>query len=308
MTGHTIINKILHNFILNLYSFGLNDIIQPEPKRLRYFLSHFINFWLFCNAHYNQFSEVNDEVMVKANHVSQLEENIKKFQKHNEELKMSKASSAMKSQKLKDKIAQDKQKVTKLSEDVNAFAHQTQLVKEELHSAKQKEAELLKQNDELEKTELRLKTMSKADETKQELEDKLNSLKHEDSEKMIQIQNYRLKEKDFDSEESLWKEILSNCKILLNISGSVKTNLDDRKNLMIQCETSHENLESIEKQLVDVQKIIHLLKNDIALAKTKWDKNKTLRETDLLEYNAQLKSLSLATTEDDIMTGELDTR
>ena len=251
---------------------------------------------------------MNEEVLVKANQISQLEENIKKFQKHNEELKMSKASSAMKSQKLKDKIAQDKQKVTKLSEDVNAFAHQTQMVKEELQKAKQKEAELLKQNDELEKTELRLKTISKADETKQELEDKLNSLKQEDSEKMIQVQNYRLKEKDFDSEESLWKEILSNCKILLNISGTVKTNLDDKKNLMIQCETSHENLESIERQLVDVQKIIHLLKNDIALAKTKWDKNKTLRETDLLEYNAQLKSLSLATTEDDIMSGELDTR
>ena len=84
--------------------------------------------------------------------------------------------------------------------------------------------------------------------------------------------------------------------------------MDDKKSLMTKCETSHEKLESIEKQFLDVQKLIHVLKADIALAKQKWDKNKSLRESDLMEYNDQLKSLSLATTEDDIISSELDTR
>ena len=58
----------------------------------------------------------------------------------------------------------------------------------------------------------------------------------------------------------------------------------------------------------DVQKLIHILKADIALAKQKWEKTKSLRESDLLEYTEKLKSLCIATSEDDIIMNEVDTK
>ena len=58
----------------------------------------------------------------------------------------------------------------------------------------------------------------------------------------------------------------------------------------------------------DVQKLIQILKADITLAKQKWEKTKSLRESDLLEYTEKLKSLSIATSEDDIIMNEVDTK
>ena len=102
---------------------------MPEHKRLKYFLDQFVNYWLFCNHTYEQFERTFLDVKERANQKMQFETNIKIFRKRNEELKVDKANSAMKSQKLKDKIAQDKAKVEKLSEDVGVFNHQTEQVK-----------------------------------------------------------------------------------------------------------------------------------------------------------------------------------
>ena len=35
-------------------TFGFNDLVKPESRRLKIFLSHFINYWLLCNAHYSK--------------------------------------------------------------------------------------------------------------------------------------------------------------------------------------------------------------------------------------------------------------
>ena len=218
-------------------------------------------------------------------------------------------------------------------------------MKEELQNYKEKEAQLMKCNEELEKNETRLKTIADADGIKHELESKLEALKVEGSEKMIQIQNYRLKEGKCESAEKLWRDILSNCSIVVNLSDAMKKKFEEKKSLMIDHETSNENLEFVEKQLLgeytiqttlnpfelpksslileryycvtffyiymsfsDVQKLIHVLKADIALAKQKWEKTKSLRESDLLEYTEKLKSLSIATSEDDIIMNEVDTK
>ena len=280
---------------------------MPDPKRLRYFLSHFVNFWLFCNANYDQFSQANEEINAKVNRKFELEAKIEKYHKLNEELKVSKANLAMKTQKMKEKIEQDKVKIAKLGDDVTNFTQQAQAVKEELKVVQGTEVQLLQEKDQLVKNELRLKTISKADEIKQELEEKLEDLKVEGSEKMIQIQNYRLNEEKTATVEENWKDILENCANVISISTNVKTNLETKRVTMMECESSNESLEAIEAQLHEIQKMIQILKSDIALASQKWEKNKCMRESDLQEYNAQLKSLSLATCEDDLMTNELDT-
>ena len=98
---------------------------MPEYKRLKYFMDQFVNYWLFCNYIHEQFKETYENAKQKSDQKMQFETNIRIFRKRNEELKVDKANIAMKSQKLKDKLAQDKAKVEKLSEDVSAFNHQT---------------------------------------------------------------------------------------------------------------------------------------------------------------------------------------
>ena len=125
------------------------------------------NQYLKCN-NANFFSGVTEEVEQKAKQKIDYEEAIENLKAKNVELRKNKASSAMKSEKLRSKIDHDKNKLGKLTEDVASLQEKIGSVKTELSDAKQTESEHYNQIKTLEKTEFRLKTISKADETKQE--------------------------------------------------------------------------------------------------------------------------------------------
>ena len=181
-------------------------------------------------------------------------------------------------------------------------------MKSELSKAREHEADLIQQNSNLEKEQYRLKAISKADEIKQELESKIEDLRLDHQDKMIEVQNYHIKDEEFGKIETDWNQILQDCSKVVTLSSKVKTNLDIKKSTMMESEKSHENLETIESQLFEIQKIIQTLKNDIAISKQKWDKNKSARESDLLDYNQKLKTLFKTTTEEDMINNELDSK
>ena len=130
----------------------------------------------------------------------------------------------------------------------------------------------------------------------------------EHQEKMIEVQNYKLKENQHEEHEQIWKTILANGSDLVKLSTNVNIYINEKKSLMTDCETSHENLEGVEKQLLEIQKSLNILKADISVARQKWEKNKTAREADLLEYTDKLKTLYKTTNEDDLVIGELDAK
>ena len=137
---------------------------------------------------------------------------------------------------------------------------------------------------------------------------KIESLDIDQKEKMIQIQNYRLREEEMTSQDGVWKDILKNGSILVKLSSSAKKNMDEKKQLVIDNEASLEELSNVEAQLFEIQKLIKVLNADIALAKQKWEKVKVAREADLKEYYDTLKTLSKSTNEEDIISGELDSK
>ena len=63
-------------------------------------------------------------------------------------------------------------------------------MKSELSKAREHEADLIQQNSNLEKEQYRLKAISKADEIKQELESKIEDLRLDHQDKMIEVQNF----------------------------------------------------------------------------------------------------------------------
>ena len=137
---------------------------------------------------------------------------------------------------------------------------------------------------------------------------KIESLDIDQKEKMIQIQNYRLREEEMTSQDGVWKDILKNGSILVKLSSSAKKNMDEKKQLVIDNEASLEELSNVEAQLFEIQKLIKVLYADIALAKQKWENVKVAREADLKEYYNTLKTLSKSTNEEDIISGELDSQ
>lgn len=290
----------------NMFSF--NDLVSPEPKRLRFFLGHFINYWLLCNSQHDKFTEISNEVEKKAVEKIEYEETIEKFKAKNIELKKNKASSAMKAEKLRSKIDHDKDKLNKLTEDVTSLGKKIDSVKEELASAKDKESEQFNEIKALEKNEFRLKTISKADETKQELETQLQTLKNETEGKLYQVKNYQHKAEKMDEEEAHLKDAISKLQVTKDLNSQKKKSTNEKKSLMADCTAAHEKLSSLETQLMARHRSYETLKNEIANIKAKWEKNKGMMENDLIGYTEKLSSMTKAMTEDDMVSHELDSK
>ena len=102
-------------------------------------------------------------------------------------------------------------------------------MKSELSKAREHEADLIQQNINLEKEQYRLKAISKADEIKQELESKIEDLRLDHQDKMIEVQNYHIKDEELGKIETDWNQILQDCSKVVTLSSKVKTNLDNSK-------------------------------------------------------------------------------
>ena len=168
---------------------------------------------MISHAIFEKISGVTEEVDQKAKQKIDYEDAIENLKAKNVELRKNKASSAMKAEKLQSKIDHDKNKLGKLTEDVASLQEKIGSVKTELSGAKQTETEHFNQIKTLEKTEFRLKTISKADETKQELETQLETLKSEEEGKLYQVKSYQHKAEKMDEEESHLKEAIENLKV-----------------------------------------------------------------------------------------------
>ena len=289
-------------------SFGMNDLLQPESKRMKYFLSHFINYWLFCNSQYDVFLEIYTEVEAKANQGLKFDQMIEDAKKEKEDLRKTRATSAVKAEKLNGKMVNDKEKLQKLSEDAHNLKEKRDEVKKEISMMQDNETELDAELQQLEKNEFRLKSMAKSEELKQKMESQLERLQLEEAEKMEQVKAYQKKEEVLSSEDILHAENFENVKILKNLKAKLKLESGDEKSIKQEVKIQHEQLEEIEQKILSVQKSLESLKSEIAIGKKKWEKKSESMKNDLDTYSEHMENLNKGMTEDDMVRHELDSK
>ena len=290
------------------FIFSLDDIMDPDPKRLKFFISHYINYWLFCNVHYDQFSDMMKQVSSYSDKKLEYEDFIKELKQSNEELRQTKASSAMKAEKLKGKIVHDSSKLAKLTGDVQAMTEKTEAVKGQTAKMKQDENDLNVKNKEIEASVLRLKTIARGDETKQELESVFESLGVQEHDILSQVSELKSKEESLTNQASNWESLMVNMVTVVDLYSKVKTVTKESKGVMDGCTTAHEKLETIEGHLKKLHCAIEGLKAEIAHAKAKWGSHKAMREKDLKEYVDKLSTMTKSLTEEDMVYEELDSQ
>jgi hypothetical protein len=212
--------------ILLFFSFGFNDLIAPEAKRFRFFLSHFINYWLFCNAKYQNYSDVDNQVTGKAHTKTAYETAINDYKRSNADLRKSKASADMKADKINARVSHDRQKLEKLAEDVAFLNKDVQNTKDGLAKSKAEETDMNQQTQQLIRVEQRLKIVSKADETKNDLENELQHLTDVEDEKLTQGHEHKIKAEALVGQEVNWKQIMANLSVVVALSAKIKVLLD----------------------------------------------------------------------------------
>jgi len=234
-----------------------------------------------------------------------LDKKINEYKKKNADLNKSKATLALKKEKLDAKIRHGNEKLNKCTRQVDALQEERKIVKGNLSDA-QKEADMKKEVEQsTNKTALRLKSMAKADETKQELNALIEKLGNDEEEKLIQVQEHKLRRDKLADQEEAWKEVLTNVDDLLKLMKKVKGAELVEKTSISDGEQAHENLEKIENQFMDLKRNVEKLKGELAALKAKWDKTKVMKEQDYKEYSDTFNSIQAQMTEDDMVSNEL---
>ena len=79
-------------------SFGLTDLIEPDPKRTRRFLAAMANFWSFCNSNYEPTNRIQEEVAARDREIATLGDQVKNATKKIEQLRKRNGEDMIKSQ------------------------------------------------------------------------------------------------------------------------------------------------------------------------------------------------------------------
>ena len=285
--------------------FGMNDLLEPDPKRLRYFLSQFVNYWLVCNYYYEEFETEVRHVENKANSRTDLDHDINEYKKKNDDLKKSRATAAMKKEKLENKIAHADEKLKALSAQTQVLEEDKKVAKNNLLEAQNVAKTKMENERSVNKNALRLKSMAKADETKHELNTNLLRLGEDEEAKMIQVQEYKIKLEQHTDQEKTWKEVLVSFEELLKLMKQVKDADHEERAVISEGEDAHEHLEKLENHSNELKKIIEILRGDMAASKAKWEKTKVMKEADHKEYFNTFHSIQQQMTEDDMVSNEL---
>ncbi len=285
------------------FRFGVNDLIAPEPKRIKFFMKQFINYFLFCNMHYPTFAEVSDRVDAIKADLAEKENKRHEFELQINRNRDERASRAVKSEKVQKNIDKVTSQINKLLETMEERKTETESIKAAVAEASADEAKLKETIATLEKTELSLKMMGRHDEIKHELDTELEKLKEEEDSKFATHANLEHRIKELRNEN--WSALIEETKSIIDLRSALEAEIREKQALLQQDNDKIAQLEELEIDVANLEKAIAGVQADIAAMEKKWKTTKAMKVDHVNEYKTAIDEKRKAMQEDDIVHHEL---
>jgi len=142
---------------------NLGDLMEPEGKRTRRFLSAIVNYWYFCNSNFQMFSEVHKGVERRAKDKEALVKYNETLKTKVGKIRKSNAEDAIKERDLQEKIQEMLGSINELLRAVEALKERSRAAKEALMGAQAAEKRAERETEELKrKREVLRKAMKNA--------------------------------------------------------------------------------------------------------------------------------------------------
>jgi len=287
-------------------TFGIMDIVQPDVKRVRKFLSIFVNFWLFCNSNYEMATQRQEEVMEKAKQSKHLIKEKNSNLKEIEDLRQKRETYEIHKMKLAEERAVADQELSEVAPKMNSLQETQKSLKKELQEQTKIKDELEQDVQKFEKEKERLEMLVKSDELKQELEKEISRLKEEKNLRISSVHELKVKMQDAKSRLVHFQK---NLKELAAIEEKHKHIQKIQQNIELESEKKEEksrSLQCLDEELAEDERKLNELQKECASRENNWKKKKTCLEAEIVDYENEIKRIRQGMSEEEIAASDLN--
>jgi len=287
------------------YNFGLNDLMNPDPKRTQKFLSVLINFWMFCNSVYQKVDAAQkyvDEIIdMKKRMISDIENYRNKINQMKsravEEKELARSVEA-ESEELRARVEQLKETGEQLS------ARNTKL-KSEIEEARKKTSDLEAEHKGLETERDNLQGIVDGAAAIQRLDDELVKMREELSHKETQ-------KVQFSERISAMERNATDLNSMFEVVKQYSNEQAELKNLKVKIQEINDKLKVFSGETEEVESLIREEEGQIneksevlSKMKNQWSRRRQGKQEDLDRAKTELEAAKSSLDEEQLKAMEL---
>jgi len=287
------------------YNFGLNDLMNPDPKRTQKFLSVLINFWMFCNSVYQKVDAAQkyvDEIIdMKKRMISDIENYRNKINQMKsravEEKELARSVEA-ESEELRARVEQLKETGEQLS------ARNTKL-KSEIEEARKKTSDLEAEHKGLETERDNLQGIVDGAAAIQRLDDELVKMREELSHKETQ-------KVQFSERISAMERNATDLNSMFEVVKQYSNEQAELKNLKVKIQEINDKLKVFDGETEEVESLIREEEGQIneksevlSKMKNQWSRRRQGKQEDLDRAKTELEAAKSSLDEEQLKAMEL---
>jgi len=303
-------NIFLNNILYQIcgdgnYNFGLNDLMNPDPKRTQKFLSVLINFWMFCNSVYQKVDAAQkyvDEIIdMKKRMISDIENYRNKINQMKsravEEKELARSVEA-ESEELRARVEQLKETGEQLS------ARNTKL-KSEIEEARKKTSDLEAEHKGLETERDNLQGIVDGAAAIQRLDDELVKMREELSHKETQ-------KVQFSERITAMERNATDLNSMFEVVKQYSNEQAELKNLKVKIQEINDKLKVFDGETEEVESLIREEEGQIneksevlSKMKNQWSRRRQGKQEDLDRAKTELEAAKSSLDEEQLKAMEL---
>lgn len=287
------------------YNFGLNDLMNPDPKRTQKFLSVLINFWMFCNSVYQKVDaaqkDVDEIIDMKKRMISDIENYRNKINQMKsravEEKELARSVEA-ESEELRARVEQLKETGEQLS------ARNTKL-KSEIEEARKKTSDLEAEHKGLETERDNLQGIVDGAAAIQRLDDELVKMREELSHKETQ-------KVQFSERISAMERNATDLNSMFEVVKQYSNEQAELKNLKVKIQEINDKLKVFDGETEEVESLIREEEGQIneksevlSKMKNQWSRRRQGKQEDLDRAKTELEAAKSSLDEEQLKAMEL---
>eukprot|EP00094_Tigriopus_californicus_P008523 TCALIF_08215-PA protein Name:"Similar to nuf2 Kinetochore protein Nuf2 (Danio rerio)" AED:0.15 eAED:0.15 QI:536/0.87/1/1/0.75/0.55/9/380/387 len=256
-------------------TFGLLDLIEPESKRTRQFVSGMRNFYLLCNLQHVNATNVKDEVHASKEKMMAMKNEVQNARKRIEKLRINDGEDALKAKALERDTWELERLLAASNEASGELATEQENLKSQLSEMNHIIEMLNKTLMDLDQNKLLIVSRLKSDDVKQELGQELDNLKEKFEHRTIQEQEMKRKLAEHEEKN----------RDIANLFGQVDTvaekyDKNELQELKMEFDNSTKDFSQEEMKRAELTNKVTLLQEESrdVEGQTAWEKEFVLNE------------------------------
>jgi len=268
--------------------FGLGELISPDSKRHRRFISTFLNYWHFNTSTYDDMTGAREAVEGEARDMRAMEEDVKKLGEQVTRLRKSQSEDKMRAESLREKEKQNLHKIAQHNEGKERLEEEKVELKAALKGAESSSEELEKELAAMDAKCKMLNMLLNGDDINAKLAEQLEQLEAAENAQRA-VEPALAGKYDYANEQNTdIAAVMRLLEVVSTVMAEVKALEGTNKSTSWELSSAQKQAEEADKNLMYARQRMRDVKASEAEARTKWGRKQEEKEVELARFTTEL--------------------